>query len=125
MKYEWLVAFDRAMTWYFNTRRVHTSGPARKLWIDNENKLILFARGGRLYAFNLHPTRSLEGVFLDARLTGPGSYRVALSTDHWPWGGSDRIDPDYVYHTGETPQGFGIKIYLPCRTGVALEKVYS
>jgi len=123
MKYDWLAAFDRALTYYINTRRVHVSGPAQSLWIDNENKLLLFARGGRLYAFNLHPTRSQEGVFLDTGPTGGGSYRVALSTDHWPWGGQDRIQEDYVYHSGETEFGCGIRIYLPCRTGVALEKV--
>ncbi len=122
LKYEWLAAFDRAMTWFINTRRVHVSGPAELLWIDNEKKLIVFARGGRLYAFNLHPSHSQEGVYLDTRLTGPGDYHVALSTDHWPWGGQDRIRPDYIYRSGDTDRGYGIKIYLPCRTGIVLEK---
>ena len=123
MKYEWLAAFDRAMTFFINTHRVHTSGPAESLWIDNERKLLLFARGGLLYAFNLHPTWSQEGVFLSTRLTGPGGYRVELSTDHWPWGGQDRVSLDHVYWSGDTDMGYGIKLYLPCRTGVVLKKV--
>ncbi|MCR4935083.1 MAG: alpha amylase C-terminal domain-containing protein [Oscillospiraceae bacterium] len=123
MKYDWLAAFDRAMTYFINTRNIHCSGPAACLWIDNERKLILFARGGVLFAFNLHPTRSQEGVFLDTRLTGPGGYRAALSTDHWPWGGQDRIGMDQIYRSADTPFGTGIQIYLPCRSGVALERV--
>ncbi|MBR4424691.1 MAG: alpha amylase C-terminal domain-containing protein, partial [Oscillospiraceae bacterium] len=78
---------------------------------------------GVLFAFNLHPTQSQEGVFLDTRLTGPGGYRAALSTDHWPWGGQDRIGMDRIYRSADTPFGTGIQIYLPCRSGVALERV--
>ena len=123
MKYDWLAAFDRAMIHFVNTNGVHTSGPAESWWLDEEKKLILFARGDLLYAFNLHPTWSQEGVFLSARLTGPGGYRVILSTDHWPWGGQDRISQEQVYYTGDTEFGCGIKLYLPCRTGAVLKKV--
>ena len=122
-KFEWLAAFDRTMTYFVNSHRLLCSGPAESLWIDDENKVICFARGGMLFAFNLHPTRSQEGVYLDARVTGPGSYRVAFSSDEWPAGGQERISRDTVYNTGETEFGFGIKVYVPCRCGVALEKI--
>ncbi len=122
MKYEWLAAFDRAMTLFVNTHALHCSGDAVSLCLDEERKLIAFARGGLLFVFNLHPTQSQENVFLDTRLTGPGAYRVALSTDHWHWGGQDRIQADYIYSSGETPFGHGFRIYLPCRCGVALER---
>ena len=122
LKYEWLADFDRAMTHFINAHRVHCSGPAESLWIDDEKKLILFARGGLLYAFNLHPNRSQESVFVSTRLTGPGGYRVVLSTDDPSWGGLDRISEDYIYHAGQTEYGDGFTIYLPCRTGIALEK---
>ena len=123
MKYKWLANFDRGMTFFFNTHRVHCTGPAKNLWIDNERKLILFARGGLLYAFNLHPTWSQKSVFISARVTGPGGYRVVLSTDDWPYGGQSRTSMDNVYYTCDTEFGFGIKIYLPCRCGIVLQKV--
>ena len=122
-KFEWLGAFDRAMTYLVNTRHLHTAGAPASLWIDNEKKLLLFDRGGLLFAFNLHPTWSQEEVFIPTTHTGPGAYKVVLNTDHWPWGGQDRMDENYIYQSADTPDGHGIRIYLPCRTGVALEKV--
>lgn len=106
-----------------NTRKVHCSGPAKSLWIDNERKLLIFARGGLLYAFNLHPTWSQESVFINCRVTGPGGYKVVLSTDDWPFGGQSRTSMDQVYYAEDTEFGYGIRIYLPCRCGVALQKV--
>ena len=122
-KYEWLANFDRAMTYFTNTSHIHCAGPAESLWIDNERKLLIFARGGRLFAFNLHPTWSQESVFINCRITGAGGYRVALSSDDWPFGGQTRINMDYIYHPQETEFGYGFWLYLPCRCGMALEKV--
>ncbi|MBQ8137733.1 MAG: alpha amylase C-terminal domain-containing protein, partial [Clostridia bacterium] len=123
MKYDWLAAFDRAMTYLVNTRRLHCSGPAESLWIDNERKLLLFSRGGLLFAFNLHPTWSQENVFISCQTTGAGGYRAVLSTDEERFGGQNRVSMDYVYHAQETEYGLGFSLYLPCRCGVALEKV--
>ena len=122
-KYDWLAAFDRSMTYHMAVYGIHCTGPAQSLWIDNERKLVLFERGGLLYAFNLHPTWSQETVFISCRLTGPGGYKVVLSTDDWPFGGQSRVNMDYIYRAEETEFGFGIKVYLPCRTGIALQKV--
>ena len=122
-KYDWLAAFDRSMTYHMAVYGIHCTGPAQSLWIDNERKLVLFERGGLLYAFNLHPTWSQETVFINCRLTGPGGYKVVLSTDDWPFGGQSRVNMDYIYRAEETEFGFGIKVYLPCRTGIALQKV--
>jgi hypothetical protein len=76
-----------------------------------------------LYAFNLHPTWSQESVFINCRVTGPGGYRVIFSTDDWPYGGQTRINMDNVYWAQDTEFGYGIRLYLPCRTGVAVKKV--
>ena len=122
-KFEWLANFDRGMTYLMNTHRVHCSGPAESLWIDNDKKLLIFTRGGLLYAFNLHPTWSQESVFINCRVTGAGGYKVIFSTDDWPYGGQTRINMDNVYYAADTEFGYGIKLYLPCRSGVALKKV--
>ena len=88
-----------------------------------QRKLLIFERGGLLYAFNQHPTWSQESVFLSCRVTGPGGYKVVLSTDDWPFGGQSRTSMDQVYYTEDTEFGYGIRLYLPCRCGVALQKV--
>ena len=122
-KYEWLANFDRAMTFFANIYGIHCSGPVESLWIDNEKKLLIFSRAGMLFAFNLHPTWSQESIFISTRTTGPGGYRVVLSTDEWPFGGQERTSKEMVYHSGDTEFGYGIMLYLPCRTGLALQKV--
>jgi len=122
-KYEWLANFDRGMTFFINTHHVHISGPAENLWIDNEKKLIIFARGGVLYAFNLHPTWSQETVFINCRVTGPGSYQPVFSSDDLAFGGQNRISMETVYHAEDTEFGFGLRVYLPCRTAVALARI--
>ena len=124
-KYEWLANFDRAMTFLINTFHIHCAGPAESLWLDNEKKLMIFARGGLLFAFNLHPTWSQEDVFISCRVTGPGRYRVVFSSDEAPYGGQSRISTETVYRAEDTEFGLGFRLYLPCRTAVALEKVES
>ena len=62
-------------------------------------------------------------MYINPRVTGPGGYRVVFSTDDWPYGGQDRVSRDYVYHTGDTEFGYGIKLYLPCRTAVVFKRI--
>ena len=123
LKYEWLANFDRAMIGFVKTRALLCSGPVRCICIDNGRKLIVFERGGYLFVFNLHPYVSQEGVFIDTCFSGPGRYRVALSTDERPFGGQERISKDYVYRTEATEYGEGFRFYIPCRCGAVLEKI--
>ena len=46
-----------------------------------------------------------------------------LSTDDWPFGGQSRTNMEQVYHAADTEFGYGIRLYLPCPCGVALQKV--
>ena len=123
LKFVWLANFDRSMTWMLNNYGVLANLPVESLWIDNGRKLLIFARGGLLFAFNLHPTWSQEAVFISCRCTGPGGYRAVLTTDEWPFGGQERISKDYVYWAADTEFGQGIKVYLPARTGAVFLKV--
>ena len=122
LKYEWLADFDSAFVHLLKEHGVLTSGPADSLWIDDEKKLLLFVRGGVTFAFNLHPTWSQESVYINTRVTGPGDYKVILSSDDAAFGGQERIDKGFIYHTEQTEFGEGFKLYLPCRTAVALVK---
>ena len=45
------------------------------------------------------------------------------TTDDEPYGGQSRISTETIYHPEDTEFGFGFRLYLPCRTAVALEKV--
>ena len=58
LKYGWLEAFDRAMLRFARKYRVLNKPQAVSLWIDQENKLLSFAKGDLLYLFKFHTTRS-------------------------------------------------------------------
>ncbi len=123
LKYQWLGDFDKAMVELAKKHRLLTQPGAINLWIDEKDKVLAFARGDLLFAFNFHKDNSLTRFFLHTHPLGAGEYKVALSTDDEEFGGQNRIDDKYVYSTVEDPnRGQGFEIYLPCRTAVVFRK---
>lgn len=123
LKYQWLGDFDKAMIELAKKHKLLTQPGAINLWIDEKDKVLAFARGDLLFAFNFHKDNSLTKFFLHTHTLGAGEYKVALSTDDEEFGGQNRIDDKYVYSTVEDPsRGQGFEIYLPCRTAVVFRK---
>ena len=91
------------------------------LCIDEGAKLLAFERGPLVFAFNFHPERSLESVFVPAF---PGAYRLLFNTDSAEFGGFSRIAPDQTFFTTPVRHGdhldHALHLYLPCRTAVVL-----
>ncbi len=124
LKYQWLENFDRAMLKFARKHRVLSKPQAVNLWIDQDNKIISFAKGDLLYLFNFNTTKSDPKFFMYAHLTGAGSYRVIFSSDDPEFGGLNRVSKDYVYHTSEiADKGTGFEVYIPCRTAVVFSRV--
>ena len=122
LKYEWLLNFDKAMISFAKKNKVLIKPIAESLWIDEKAKVMTFARGNLLYAFNFHPTESATKLFLHAHTTGAGDYKAVFSTDDELFGGQDRIDKKYIYTTRSDKRGIGFEIYLPCRSAAAFRK---
>ena len=122
LKYEWLLNFDAAMIKFAKKNKIMNKPAAENLWIDEKAKIIAFARGNLLYAFNFHPTESATKFFLHAHTTGAGNYRAIFSTDKKEFGGQDRIDEKYIYSTIADKRGLGFEIYLPCRSAAVFHK---
>ena len=122
LKYEWLLNFDKAMISFAKKNKVLIKPIAESLWIDEEAKVMTFARGNLLYAFNFHPTESATKLFLHAHTTGAGDYKAVFSTDDELFGGQDRIDKKYIYTTRSDKRGIGFEIYLPCRSAAVFRK---
>ncbi|MDO5322768.1 MAG: alpha-amylase family glycosyl hydrolase [Clostridia bacterium] len=124
LKYQWLESFDRAMLKFARKYRVLSKPQAVNLWIDQENKIISFAKGDLLYLFNFNTTKSDPKFFLHAHITGAGNYRAIFSSDDAEFGGLDRVSKDYVYQAREIPEkGTGFEVYIPCRTAVVFQRV--
>ena len=123
LKYEWLENFDRAMLKFARKYRVLSKPQAVSLWIDQERKIISFAKGDMLYLFNFNTTQSVTNYFMHAHITGEGGYRAIFSSDAADFGGQERVNMNYIYETKPGKRGVGFEVYAPCRTAIVFQKV--
>ena len=121
LKYEYMLEFDRAMIALAKEYKLF--GKSEKtLFVDGEKQIIVYERGGVVFAFNFSPVNSYEGYMLRTR--AKGSYKVIMSTDEERFGGWDRISKDVVYKAEKgKDKKFALPIYLPARTAMCLTKV--
>ena len=124
LKYSWLNQFDRDMLKFVRRYRVLSKPTAMNLWIDQEKKLLAFAKGDMIYVFNFSASCSPTDFFVPAHATGEGAYRALFTTDDAEYGGQDRVDRKYVYHTKAVPEkGVGFAAYIPSRTAIVFQRV--
>ncbi len=119
LKYEHLLEFDKAMVEFAKKKRLFSKA-LRSIFIDADKQVLVFERGGAIFAFNFSPTESYEGYTV--KVPSKGNYQVAVSTDDGAFGGWNRISKDYVYEAKKTDGSYQFKIYLPSRTAVCLVK---
>jgi len=119
LKYGYLNEFDKAMVGTAKARRIMGKEPV-SLYIDEPAQVLVYERGGLLFALNFSPNNSYESYFV--RTPGLGKYEPILSTDEERFGGWNRIAMDMEYKAAKTEMGTGFHIYLPARTAVCLGK---
>lgn len=121
LKYSYLGEFDKAML-KFVQKYKQLGSTIFRLWLDNDRKVIAFRNKEIIYIFNFHPTNSYESFAIPIHDTG--KFRTVLDTDESRFGGLNRISKDYIYTAEklECTDYDGIKIYIPSRTALALEK---
>ena len=120
LRYGGLNEFDRAMVDLLKNERVLTKGP-NLLWIHEDEKVIIYEKGGLVFAFNFHPSKSYDSY----QLTMPkaGKYKAVLSSDDERFGGHSRVDTQYVYTAEAQDKGpTGFKCYLPSRSAIVFKK---
>ncbi len=121
LRYGQLERFDGDMIALSKRHRSFGSEP-KVLFIDAYAKVLIWERGGLIFAFNFDPVHSYEGYYLT--LPEKGSYRVVFSTDREEYGGFGRIDESYLYRSELHPDGkYKCPIYIPARTGLCLQKI--
>ena len=119
LRYQYLNAFEKAMVAMAKKQKVIGSWD-NQLALDNGDKTLVYQKGDAIFAFNLHPTNSYDGLWLP--MPEPGVYQVVMSTDDYCFGGQGRIyHQTYATETQDGKPGF--KLYLPSRTAVVLKKI--
>ncbi|MBR2048545.1 MAG: alpha amylase C-terminal domain-containing protein [Oscillospiraceae bacterium] len=120
LRYEGLNEFDRAMVDLLKTERTLTKGP-NLLWIHEDDKVIVYEKGGLVFAFNFHPYKSFDGYLLP--MPKAGQYKTVLCSDDAVFGGHSRVDTHYVYTSEQQPDGrTGFKCYLPSRSAMVFKR---
>ena len=120
LRYGDLQSFDRAMIAFAKDSKLLTK-EAKCLFIDEQKQVLVYERGGIVFAFNFNPSQSFDGYFVPTPKSG--EYVPVLSTDDEEFGGWNRIAPEYVYKAEKNAdKTYGFKIYLPSRTAVCLAK---
>ena len=123
LKYSYLNAFDKAMMKLVNDSDLLRK-KERSLYIDKDAQVLVYERGGYIFAFNFSPTVSYEGYNIQTPTRG--KYKVVLTTDEIEFGGYGRVSTDYIYTSKKEGEGLpSFKLYLPARTAVCLGKAKS
>ncbi|MBQ9119532.1 MAG: alpha amylase C-terminal domain-containing protein [Lachnospiraceae bacterium] len=120
LKYEWLLAFDKAMVELAQENKLLAKEPI-SLYIDDAAKVLVYERNGVVFAFNFHPTNSYETY--PVRVRTKGEYTSVFSTDEERFGGWNRIAVPMTYQTVKQENGEqSFPVYLPARTAVCFKK---
>jgi len=120
LHYGELEEFDRTLVSIAAAGKLFAK-PAKSLFIDNEKKILVYERGGMIFALNFHPSASYTDYFI--RTGTSGCWAPRFSSDDHCYGGHARVAHAVTYSAMPTEDGMGFRIYLPSRTGVCLGKV--
>ena len=120
LKYEYLNEFEKGMVLIGRKLRLFT-GKTRSLWTHQGDKVLMYSRGGGVFAFNFDPVRSYQGYFLP--VSEPGSYRVLLTSDDGVYGGFGRVAHKTYTAKKQADGRLGFQIYLPARTAIVFQKI--
>ena len=115
--------FDSAIIHLVTRYRALEGTVPRRLYVSDKDKILVFERGPLVFIFNFHSAQSVADYSV---LVPPGAYRLALNSDEELFGGHGRIQPDQTFPLLSEARGNEscniIKIYLPCRTALVLER---
>ncbi|WP_339869919.1 alpha-amylase family glycosyl hydrolase [uncultured Algoriphagus sp.] len=118
LRYGQLGAWDKAIIQLATDYQLLASDPADQLFLDPDKKILAYERSGLIFVFSYHPTESFFGLPIHVKTAG--KFKILLNSDDKAFGGFERLDQTILYPTDEHQS---IKLYVPNRTVVVLEKI--
>ena len=123
LRYCGLQAFDKELISLFaGDNSLSTERPV-KIYSHPGDQVLVFERGNYMITFNFNPVNSYTDYGIPAL---PLDYRIILNSDSEKFGGFGRIDESLIYEPvmlGSIGSEIQLKLYLPSRTGIILEKI--
>ncbi|MBE6958133.1 MAG: 1,4-alpha-glucan-branching enzyme [Ruminococcaceae bacterium] len=120
LKYAYLQEFEKDMLSAAKKHRVIGQWD-KQLLVHNGDNVMVYQKGGLIFAFNFDPTRSYEGYFLP--MPEVGEYQVVMSTDDYCYGGHGRVWHQRYTAKENEDAAAGIMCYLPSRTAIVFRKI--
>ena len=117
LKYQWLGDFDAAL---MKIIRQIDNPNIHHLTVHQSDHMVSFMHGDFLFVINFSPNKSHSDYAVPAEA---GSYQLTLSSDDKNFGGQERIDHNSRFFTSPAHNNHNLKVYLPARTGIILQKV--
>ena len=124
LRYADLANFDREMIAFLKAHNVLSANDLRNLWIEEQENLLVYKKGGLIFLFNFNPTKSFSDFALPVEEAG--DYQVVFNSDEISFSGHGRIAKDYIYQTkilSERENKLGFTIYAPSRTALVLKRL--
>ncbi|MFO7936354.1 MAG: alpha amylase C-terminal domain-containing protein [Kiritimatiellia bacterium] len=126
LNYWCLAEFDEAMISLVRKYNALENTAVRRLYVNDNDKILVFERGGLIFVFNFHSVNSAADYPV---IVPPGKYQLLLDTDREEFGGLGRIDPDQTFPLMNDVRDFEccniIKVYIPCRTAMVIKRRIS
>jgi 1,4-alpha-glucan branching enzyme len=123
LKYKYLNRFDKEIISLVKSKRILDIKELHVQHNSNDDNVIAFSRSNLIFIFNFHPTNS----YTDYGISVPkGKFKYVLSSDKIDFGGFGRYDDTIIYYSDYSNIGSNnqqIKLYLPARTALVLEKM--
>ena len=122
LKYIFMYRFDVEMIKMAKENELLSAGYGSKIANDEENKTLVFEKGGLMFVFNFHPHRSIFGY--EFYIVEPGHYKIILNSDSPEFGGHNRVDDSRVYTSmyDSLSNKHYLKVYIPNRTALVFKK---
>jgi 1,4-alpha-glucan branching enzyme len=122
LKYKLLAAFDKDMLGIIQKHQILQAGYGQQLMLDEDNKTMIFEKGGLVFVFNFHVFNSIPDY--EFMVPEAGKYRIILNSDNPEYGGWGRVD-ESVEHFSYTNPANGLsylKVYNVNRSVLVFER---
>jgi 1,4-alpha-glucan branching enzyme len=123
LKYQWLGNFDKVLIRFASDSNLFSEKFSTQRYVDVQRQVLVYSRKNYLFAFNFNFANSYNDTSVAVE---PGKYKVLFTTDDVEFGGHGRVDKTIEHFTLDEVNEFGlqnIKLYLPTRTGMVLQKI--
>ncbi len=123
LRFKGLGDFDEVMLHTVVREKALEGTVPRRIYANDDDKLLAFLRGDLLFVFNFNGEHSFSDYPL---IVPPGTYTHAFDTDAEVFGGFGRIQQKQVYPQTTIARAneicFAIRLYIPARTALVLRR---